>query len=209
MAEVSKDNENKAYEAVELAKKTGKLKKGVNEVTKAIEKGIAKLVVYANDVNPQEVIMHLKPLCEEKEIPCVVVSSREELGAAAGLDMRVSDMVGQYCYKLWHNRSTPCEICPVQKSFRTGNPENYEVSTPDSRIWDLRTVPIKDENGRVLSVIEVGRDITERKKMEKEVKERIEELEKFYEMAIGRELRMKELKDEIKRLQIELAKYQK
>ena len=52
-------------------------------------------------------------------------------------------------------------------------------------------------------------DITERKKMEKEVKERIEELEKFYEMAIGRELRMKELKDEIKRLQIELAKYQK
>jgi len=130
-------------------------------------------------------------------------------GAAAGLGMGVSDMVGQYCYKLWHNRSTPCELCPVQRSFRTGNPENYEVSTPDSRIWDLRTVPIKDENGRVLSVIEVGRDITERKKMEKEVKERIEELEKFYEMAIGRELRMKELKDEIKRLQIELAKYQK
>ena len=130
-------------------------------------------------------------------------------GAAAGLDMRVSDMVGQYCYKLWHNRSTPCEICPVQKSFRTGNPENYEVSTPDSRIWDLKTVPIRDENGRLISVIEVGRDITERKKMEKEVKERVEELEKFYEMAIGRELRMKELKDEIKRLQIELVKYQK
>ena len=92
MAEVSKDNENKAYEAVELAKKTGKLKKGVNEVTKAIEKGIAKLVVYANDVNPQEVIMHLKPLCEEKEIPCVVVSSREELGAAAGLDVSTASI---------------------------------------------------------------------------------------------------------------------
>ncbi len=130
-------------------------------------------------------------------------------GAAAGLGMGVSDMVGQYCYKLWHNRSTPCELCPVQRSFRTGNPENYEVSTPDSRIWDLKTVPIRDENGRLISVIEVGRDITERKKMEKEVKERIEELEKFYEMAIGRELRMKELKDEIKRLQIELVKYQK
>src|SRR4030067_13270 len=55
----------------------------------------------------------------------------------------------------------------------------------------------------------IFRDITERKKIEKEVKERVEELEKFYEMAIGRELRMKELKDEIKRLQIELAKCQK
>ena|SRR3989344_2849929 len=92
MAEVSKDNENKAYEAVELAKKTGKLKKGVNEVTKAVERGIAKLVVYAADVNPQEVIMHLKPLCEEKNIPCVIVSSREELGAAAGLDVSTASI---------------------------------------------------------------------------------------------------------------------
>lgn len=87
MAEVSKDVENKAYEAIEIAKKTGKLKRGTNEVTKMIEKGIAKLVVYATDVNPKEVIMHLEPLCEEKHVPCVAVSSKEELGAAAGLDV--------------------------------------------------------------------------------------------------------------------------
>jgi len=87
MAELSKDVENKAYEAIEIAKKTGKLKKGTNEVTKMIEKGVAKLVVYALDVNPKEVIMHLEPLCEEKHVPCVAVSSKEELGAAAGLDV--------------------------------------------------------------------------------------------------------------------------
>ena len=87
MAEVSKDVENKAYEAIEIAKKTGKLKKGTNEVTKVIEKGIAKLVVFATDVNPKEVIMHLEPLCAEKNVPCVAVSSKEELGAAAGLDV--------------------------------------------------------------------------------------------------------------------------
>ena len=85
MAEVSL--ENKAYEAVEIAKKTGKLKRGVNEVTKTVEKGLAKLVVYAKDVNPGEIIMHLEPLCHEKHIPCVGVSSKEELGAAAGLDV--------------------------------------------------------------------------------------------------------------------------
>src|SRR3989338_8211069 len=87
MAEVSKETQEKAYEAVEIAKKTGKLKKGVNEVTKAVERGIAKLVLIAKDVNPQEVIMHLPVLCEEKEITFIYVSSREELGTAAGLNV--------------------------------------------------------------------------------------------------------------------------
>ncbi len=85
MAEVSKEMQEKAYEAVEVARKTGKLKKGVNEVTKVVERGQAKLVVIAKDVNPQEIIMHLPVLCEEKEIPFIHVSSREELGNAAGL----------------------------------------------------------------------------------------------------------------------------
>ena len=87
MAEVSKELQEKAYEAIELAKKTGKLKKGVNEVTKMVERGQAKLVVIAKDVNPPEVIMHLQPLCEEKETPYIYVNSREELGTAAGLNV--------------------------------------------------------------------------------------------------------------------------
>ncbi|PIN81197.1 50S ribosomal protein L7ae [Candidatus Woesearchaeota archaeon CG10_big_fil_rev_8_21_14_0_10_32_9] len=77
----------KAYEAVEIAKKSGKLKKGTNEVTKAIEKGQAKLVVVAQDVSPKEITMHIPMLCKEKKIPCVEVPSREELGAAAGLPL--------------------------------------------------------------------------------------------------------------------------
>ncbi|MFH1376469.1 MAG: 50S ribosomal protein L7Ae [Candidatus Woesearchaeota archaeon] len=81
------DNANKAYEAIELAKKTGKIKKGSNEATKVAERGIAKLVVAAADVSPKEVIMHLEPLCKEKGIPYVEVPSKEELGAAAGLQV--------------------------------------------------------------------------------------------------------------------------
>jgi len=80
-----KELQEKAYEAVELAKTSGKIKKGTNEVTKAIEKGIAKLVVVAKDANPPEITMHLAPLCKEKNVPLVRVDSKEELGAAAGL----------------------------------------------------------------------------------------------------------------------------
>ncbi len=79
-----------AYEAIELAKKSGKLRKGINEVTKAAERSTAKLVIIAKDVNPPEVIMHVTPLCNEKNIPVVQVPSKDELGAAAGLSVGTS-----------------------------------------------------------------------------------------------------------------------
>ncbi len=78
-------DEAKVLEAVEIARSTGKIRKGANEATKAIEKGDAKLVVYAADVSPKEIVMHLPLLCKEKKILCVEVSKKEDLGAAAGL----------------------------------------------------------------------------------------------------------------------------
>lgn len=90
MAEASKEIQDKALEVVETAKTTGKIKKGVNEATKAIERGVAKLVLIAKDVNPAEITMHMLPLCKEKNIPLVEVTSREELGAAAGLAVSTS-----------------------------------------------------------------------------------------------------------------------
>jgi large subunit ribosomal protein L7Ae len=80
-------DENKVLHAIEIAKNTGKVRIGTNETTKAIERGIAKLVVIADDVQPKEVIMHLEPLCNEKKIPFVHVKNKLELGRAAGIDV--------------------------------------------------------------------------------------------------------------------------
>ena len=85
--EVSKETIEKVYEAIEVAKATGKIKKGTNEVTKAIEKGKAKLVAFAGDVNPPEITMHIPLLAKEKEVLCFKVPSKEELGAAAGIGL--------------------------------------------------------------------------------------------------------------------------
>ena len=74
-------------EIIEISRDTGKIKKGVNEATKAIERGTAKLVVVAEDVDPAEIVMHLEPLCNEKKIPLVRVPSKSELGRAAGIDV--------------------------------------------------------------------------------------------------------------------------
>jgi len=87
---IPKELQEKAFEAVEIAKKTGKIKKGSNEVTKTVERGTCKLVIVAEDTNPIEVVMHLPALCEEKAIPLISVAKREELGAAAGLGVPTS-----------------------------------------------------------------------------------------------------------------------
>ena len=88
--EVPKELANKAYEAIATARSSGKLKKGVNEVTKAIERGVARLVVMAEDVTPEEVLMHIPALCEEKQIAYVYVPSKLELGKAAGIEVPTS-----------------------------------------------------------------------------------------------------------------------
>jgi len=81
------ENTDKILEIVELARKTGKIKKGSNECTKALERGTAKLIVAAADVNPKEVIMHLPLLAKEKGIPFREVPKKDDLGAAAGLSV--------------------------------------------------------------------------------------------------------------------------
>ena len=74
------------YDIVEKAAKTGKVDKGVNEVTKAVERGVAKLVVVASNVDPKELTQHLPILCKEKSIKFVEADSRENLGISVGIN---------------------------------------------------------------------------------------------------------------------------
>jgi large subunit ribosomal protein L7Ae len=85
--EVPKEVADAAYEALQIAVKTGTVRKGTNETTKAVERGQAKLVVIAEDVDPPEVVAHLPLLCEERKIPYVYVPSKEKLGDAVGIDV--------------------------------------------------------------------------------------------------------------------------
>ncbi len=81
-----------ALEAVKQARMTGKVRRGTNEVTKAIERGQAKLVIIAEDVEPPEIVAHVPLLCEERKIPYLYVPSKEELGKAAGLEVQAASV---------------------------------------------------------------------------------------------------------------------
>ncbi len=82
--------EKKVLELIEIASSTGKVKKGINETTKAIERGKAVFVAVAGDVSPKEITMHLPLLCEEKKIPYANVGSKNDLGRACGLSVSCS-----------------------------------------------------------------------------------------------------------------------
>ena len=85
--DVPADLGDDALEALEVARDTGTVKKGTNETTKAIERGTAELVLVAEDVSPEEIVMHLPELADEKGITLVFVETQDEIGQAAGLEV--------------------------------------------------------------------------------------------------------------------------
>ncbi|MFH1835568.1 MAG: 50S ribosomal protein L7Ae [Methanobacteriota archaeon] len=82
--EAPKELIDNSLEALEIARDSGKTRKGTNEVTKACERGTAKLVLIGSDVDPPEIVMHLPMLCEEKEIPYIYVA-KAEIGESIGI----------------------------------------------------------------------------------------------------------------------------
>ena len=115
--EIPNEIVEKALNAVKLAKQNGTVRKGVNEVTKSLERGLATLVLVANDVEPKEVVMHLPSLCEQRKIPLINVPTKLDLGKAAGLNI-------------------PCSSLAVEKA---GSGEAFDKG--DTRVVDGQVCP--------------------------------------------------------------------
>jgi len=90
--ELPKEYLDAAYEALEKALEVKGLKRGTNETTKAVERGLAKLVYIALDVDPPEIVAHLPLLCKERKVPYIFVPSKAELGKRAGLDVAAASV---------------------------------------------------------------------------------------------------------------------
>ncbi|MEM0438036.1 MAG: 50S ribosomal protein L7Ae [Candidatus Micrarchaeia archaeon] len=86
--QVSPELAGKAYELIQVASTTGKVRRGTNEATKSIERGNAKIVVIAENVEPEEIVMHLPEICKEKGVPFVYVPDKKELGKYSGMDVQ-------------------------------------------------------------------------------------------------------------------------
>ena len=76
-------------ELVQQASNYKQLKKGANEATKTLNRGITDLIIMAADTEPLEILLHLPLLCEDKNVPYVFVPSKIALGRACGVSRPV------------------------------------------------------------------------------------------------------------------------
>ncbi len=120
------------------------------------------------------------------------------------------EIKGKNVLDFFPDKDKPVVIKAIQEAFEKGHRDiEAGLLLKDGTVvpYHWTGVPLKDEQGKVIGLIGIGRDITERKRAEEELKKRVKELEDFYNMAVGREIRMIELKEEIESLKKELGKY--
>ncbi|KAJ7261598.1 snRNP subunit [Mycena rebaudengoi] len=78
------DLTNSILDLVQQANHYNQLKKGANEVTRTLARGGAEFIVLAADADPLEILLHIRLLCEDKNVPYIFVPSKDALGCACG-----------------------------------------------------------------------------------------------------------------------------
>ncbi|WVQ80004.1 ribonucleoprotein-associated protein [Cryptococcus sp. DSM 104549] len=80
---------NQILDLIQQAQHYKQLKKGANEATKTLNRGICEFIVMTADVEPIEIVLHLPLLCEDKNVPYVFLPSKTALGRACGVSRPV------------------------------------------------------------------------------------------------------------------------
>ena len=77
------------FSLITKASQLKQIKKGANEATKTLNRGISDLIIIAADAKPLEIVLHLPLLCEDKNVPYVFVESQKLLGRSCGVSRPV------------------------------------------------------------------------------------------------------------------------
>jgi PAS domain S-box-containing protein len=91
--------------------------------------------------------------------------------AARELGLDASQITGKSCDDVWHARIGAGHICPGRQCMATGVLEQSFGWTPDKKLYDIRAVPVRDTEGRIIRIVETGRNMTEFHRMEEQLRQ--------------------------------------
>ena len=144
-AALTKSNEQLQREMTEREEAEKKLKASEAE-KKAILEGITTNVRFVN---------------KKREILWINKSG------LAAIDKSLEDVIGHKCYEFsGDDPKAPCDNCPANKVVKTGKPTQTRRYLPSGIVWDLRSEPVFDKNGKIVGIVELANDITEQLQLE-------------------------------------------
>lgn len=133
----------------------------------------------------------------------VIIRANKAFCDALGL--KPQDVIGRKCHEVVHKTTQHWPGCPFSQTLMDRSPHIEEVNDPSLGIPLLVTTsPLFDDNGKFLGAVHLAKDITNIKENEEQLKKKIDELERFQGILVDREIRMKELKEEIGKLKSRL-----
>ena len=83
----------------------------------------------------------------------------------------LEELTSKKCYESWLFQDEPCKNCPVIATFQTGKIFFQEMTSPDGKIWIVKSYPAYDEQGSIIGVVEVKRDVTDQKLLEEKLQQ--------------------------------------
>ncbi len=151
-----------------------KLQGIVGVIVDITERNRAEENLRANEVKYRKLSMEFRALLEA--IPDAVILYSPDLqvrwanrNASRALGKNPEEILDKSCFTLWHQDNKPCLVCPVQRSFQTGKYESEEMTFSDDTIRDIHAAPVFDEDGSIIGVVGITRDITNHRKLENQL----------------------------------------
>ncbi len=89
--------------------------------------------------------------------------------AGESFGLSPEELVGRYCYEVCQRRNGLCAGCPAEKTAKTGQQHEAEITTRDGKVWFIRAYPVRRAKGDVFGIVHVALEISERKHLEEEL----------------------------------------